>query len=82
MFSGVVNTLQFRRKAVHWILVLLALLYTVRGQLSASEPWAVAVGRAAMFDSVPMMGDFLCSEVEVISVSRCLAVHHNLHSKI
>lgn len=43
--------------------------------------WAVAVGRAAVFDSVPIMADFMCSEVEMVSVSHCLTVHQNLHSK-
>lgn len=42
---------------------------------------AIAVGRIAMFDSVPMMGAFMGSEVEMVSVSYCLTVHQNLHSK-
>lgn len=72
MFSSIVDALQLRRKVVHLPLILLALLYTVRGEKSTSDLWTDAVGTAPMFDSVPMMGDFLCSELEMISASYCL----------
>lgn len=40
-----------------------------------------SLGRVAMSESVFLMGKFMCSEVETISVSYYLTVHQNLHSK-